>query len=85
MSSEMYPDNAQSVNPENDAGDPEALIPEAKHLERLGGPSRISAWRWRQSDPDWPQPIKFHGRIFYVDSESRQYVRRVIARGRGVE
>jgi hypothetical protein len=63
----------------DDAGEPYVLIPEAEHLRRLGGISRVTAHRKRKSDPTWPRVIKgVNGYNYYIDTESRAHVKRLI-------
>ncbi len=48
--------------------------------ERLGGISRVTEWRRRRGDLEFPVPIPLNGRFYYYEDEVDRYVRAQLAR-----
>jgi hypothetical protein len=57
------------------------FISSERTRERLGGISKMTEWRRRQTDPDFPQPIAVNGNVNqYIEREVDDYQVVLVAR-----
>jgi hypothetical protein len=75
LTTEAYAPESAPVKPEEHL----TLVPSAEHRRRLGGISRATEVRRRKLDPAWPKPVIQGGAVYYVDAESKNYIRGLIA------
>ena len=53
-----------------------ALISAQRLRELAGGISRATLFRWRQTMPDFPTPVRISGRTYYRENEVTAWLER---------